>query len=232
MPLNASDLSRLVTGRSEDHLIDSALFSARLHREVEGPLAELQRRARAAGFDLAVASGFRGFERQRLIWNEKASGRRPVLDDAERPIAIGELEPWSRVQAILRWSALPGASRHHWGTDLDIFDRAALTDDYPAPRLTAGECAAGGVFADFHRWLDEELARDSNPGFFRPYAQDRGGVACEAWHISYRPISESYQRELTPELLADCVRESDLALADTVLLHLNEIYRRFISIPA
>lgn len=199
---------------------------------MEGPLAELQRRARTAGFDLAVASGFRSFERQRLIWNEKASGRRPVLDDAERPIPVGKLAPWPWVQAILRWSALPGASRHHWGTDLDVFDRAALTDDYPAPRLTAAECTADGVFADFHRWLDEELARDTALGFFRPYAVDRGGVACEAWHISYRPLADTYQRALSPELLADCVRESDLAFADAVLLHLDEIYRRFVAVPA
>ncbi len=31
-----------------------------------------------------------------------------------------------RVAAILVWSALPGASRHHWGTDCDVIDAAAL----------------------------------------------------------------------------------------------------------
>ena len=38
----------------------------------------------------------------------------------------------SECDAILLWSALPGASRHHWGTDFDVFDRAAVPPDYRA----------------------------------------------------------------------------------------------------
>ena len=31
---------------------------------------------------------------------------------------------------ILEWSALPGASRHHWGSEFDVFDLAALPEGY------------------------------------------------------------------------------------------------------
>ena len=34
--------------------------------------------ARIVGYELAIASAHRNFERQRLIWNAKASGLRPV----------------------------------------------------------------------------------------------------------------------------------------------------------
>ena len=39
---------------------------------------------------------------------------------------MAQLSPAERIEAILRWSALPGASRHHWGTDLDLIDAHAI----------------------------------------------------------------------------------------------------------
>ncbi|MCZ8486094.1 D-alanyl-D-alanine carboxypeptidase family protein [Vibrio lentus] len=32
-----------------------------------------------------------------------------------------------KLSAILRWSALPGASRHHWGCDFDVFAHQSFT---------------------------------------------------------------------------------------------------------
>ena len=51
------------------------------------------------------------------------------------------------VRAILHWSALPGASRHHWGTEIDVIDRAALTDGRKA-QLVPAEYGADGVFGE------------------------------------------------------------------------------------
>ena len=73
-------------------------------------------------FNLQPASSFRDFERQQLIWNGKFSGERKVHDDAGNPLDLALLDDWQKAQAILRWSALPGGSRHHWGTEIDIFD--------------------------------------------------------------------------------------------------------------
>jgi len=39
-----------------------------------------------------------------------------------------------KIASILRWSALPGTSRHHWGTDLDIIDAKALTAEMKVQR--------------------------------------------------------------------------------------------------
>ena len=97
-----------------------------LHREVVEPWQELVAAARLNGFDLSIASGFRSFERQLVLWNDKLSGVRPVVDELGQPIAINRLSPFEVMQKVMRWSAIPGASRHHWGTDIDIFDQAAM----------------------------------------------------------------------------------------------------------
>lgn len=127
-----------------------------VHRSLLDPLAELTARAAARGFELALASGFRSIERQCHIWNAKANGQRSVLDDAGVPLDIADLEPEALMFAILRWSALPGTSRHHWGTDVDVYDRAALPAG-ESLQLTLAECR--GPFAAFHQWLDGELAQ-------------------------------------------------------------------------
>jgi len=90
------------------------------------PFAALRRAARHAGLELVAVSGFRDFDRQLEIWNAKYAGTRPVLDAAGALLDMAVLEPAQRIDAILRWSALPGASRHHWGTDFDLIDAGAV----------------------------------------------------------------------------------------------------------
>ncbi len=189
-------------------------------------LAQLQAAAASAGFELAVASGFRSVERQRQIWNGKAEGSRPVFDSDGNALVREAHSDWAWVQAILRWSALPGASRHHWGTEVDIYDRSALSDDYQL-QLTVAETETSGIFGPFYQWLKQQLQTESF-GFFRPYAVDRGGVAPEPWHLSYRPLAQSWEMELTPQILYALVAEQDLLLKDVVLAHLDEIFQRFV----
>src|SRR5690606_23241791 len=106
----------LLTGR-DDRQIDRDSLGQPVHRELIPAWNELVAEARRAGFDLAIASGFRDYRRQLAIWNDKADGRRPLLDEHGEPLDAGALAPWPLARAILRWSALPGASRHHWGSD-------------------------------------------------------------------------------------------------------------------
>ncbi|MGQ9425785.1 M15 family metallopeptidase [Gilvimarinus sp. F26214L] len=216
------------SGQCEHHLVEDADLGCRLHPEVVEPLRLLREQARDEGFELAVASSFRDFSRQCRIWNDKVAGLRPVLDDEGRPIDLHQLDDWGKLQAILRWSALPGASRHHWGTDLDIFDRAGLTAAHPRLELTIAECETGGPFHAFHCWLDQRLGLEPDTGFYRPYAEDRGGVGREPWHISYAPVASRFERSLTPAALRQVISGSSIALRSAVLDHLDEIYARFI----
>lgn len=219
-----------LVGQSETHLCsaeDAELLGARLHRDAIGPFRELRAAAAKEGFDLAIDSGFRSFERQLSIWNRKATGRLAALDAQARPLDIARLSQSELVLAILRWSALPGASRHHWGTDLDVYDRAARPDGYEI-QLVPAEVEAGGMFAPLHEWLDRRIADGSAFGFFRPYDVDRGGVAPERWHLSYAPVASTCLRRLTLDLLRETVERADLALKDAVIEDLPEIYRRFV----
>lgn len=223
--------SEALTGRSEQHLCaaaDAAALGAAVHRDVVEPLHALRREAAAEGFELRVLSGFRSFERQRSIWNRKAAGQLAVLDSDAVPLDVGVLGETELTFAILRWSALPGASRHHWGTDIDVYDQSATPDGYEI-QLVPGEVEARGMFAPLHEWLDARIARGAAHGFFRPYDRDRGGVAPERWHLSHAPTAAACERGLTPAVLREVVERSDLRLKEAVLRHLDEIYERFVT---
>jgi len=173
-----------LTGRSRSHVFQSDEPRFAIHADVVEPFARLREAAAKEGFDIAVFSGFRDFESQAEIWNQKFCGERALFDADGGVLDYHALSEAERLQCILNWSALPGASRHHWGTDIDVYDRAALPEG--TGEAAAGEAQPGGVFHPLHQWLDQNMARF---GFFRPYREYRGGMFPEAWHLSYAPIA-------------------------------------------
>lgn len=221
-----------MTGREETHLVELAC-GQRLQEPVAVAFTRLQADARAAGFDLAIASGFRSYSRQLAIWNGKANGQRAVHDDAGRGVKLAALSASEQLQAILRYSAIPGTSRHHWGTDLDVFDVAAMPQDYQL-ELSPREVAPGGLFDPLHCWLDQRMAAGESHGFFRPYSQDRGGVAPERWHLSYAPLAVDCQGKLTAQLLCTCWDDPDagepVALLETIRADLPAIMARYVAV--
>ncbi|MEH6543432.1 MAG: M15 family metallopeptidase [Porticoccaceae bacterium] len=216
-----------LTGRNREHL---AAWSdhCELHRELIAPLQALCERGREAGLDISVASGFRSFERQLNIWNTKARGERAVLDSAGQPLEMQRLDDTQKVFAILRWSALPGTSRHHWGSDFDIWDAAAVPADY-CLQLHTDEYCKGGPFSALNVWLQEEV--DAHPDiFFRPYTVDGDGTAPEPWHLSYAPLARRFEALCDSAALKHLIADSDIELKAAVLAHWDTIYTRFIAI--
>lgn len=197
-----------------------------LHAEVLPHWENLTKQARAAGFCLQIASAWRGFDRQQIIWNGKATGQRLVLDEHGEPMGIAQLSDDALLFAILRWSAIPGCSRHHWGTDLDVFDASAVTQDYSV-QLTTAECIDCGPFAPLHTWLDETL-QEKGAVFYRPYAEDNGGVAPELWHLSCRPIAARYETLLDEGRLIDWIMTQDIALKERIRFHWHDIFHRYV----
>lgn len=197
-----------------------------LHADVVAPYRELAARAADAGIDLRLASGYRSFDQQLAIWNSKVSGERPVYNDRGGRVDLSTLIDIDQVRAILRYSALPGASRHHWGTDVDVWDAATVPAGYQL-QLTAGEYAEGGVFTRLNRWLADELA-STRSVFYRPYGEDRGGVAPEPWHLSFRPLAAECERCMSLDLLRKTLLATDFALKAVVLEHLEALYVRFV----
>ena len=214
------------TGKSDSHVAHT-LLEVPVHRELVVPIRQLKRDAAAQGFDLRIASGFRDFERQLAIWNRKASGQAAILDDGGNRLEAEALSEPEKVFAILRWSALPGASRHHWGTDIDVYDAGAIDETYKV-QLTVAETCGSGPFAMFHCWLDGYLSA-SPKGFFRPYALDNGGVAPEPWHLSYWPLAEQYAALVSKDRLFYIVKSSEINLKTAILENFDVIYDRFVT---
>ncbi|MEM0953370.1 MAG: M15 family metallopeptidase [Pseudomonadota bacterium] len=191
----------------------------------------LQQEAENAGFDLQIASAHRSFDRQRAIFNGKAAGERSVHDDDGAPVPIADLSTAAALQAILRFSALPGTSRHHWGTDLDVYDAAAMPAGYRV-QLTPEEVADSGLFGPFHCWLDQRIASGSAQGFYRPYDVYRGGVSPERWHLSYAPEADVCQGLLSDSVVRRVLSQPGVlqpeAMAQAVLEQLPQLLTRYV----
>lgn len=129
--------------------------------------------AQAEEVNLTIVSAARNFDYQKGIWERKWFGK-TLLNGSTDATTIDSLE--RRALAIMQYSAMPGASRHHWGTDIDL---NALNNDY----FTQGR---GKEEFD---WLVDNAI---NFGFCRPYTEKsagRTGYEEEKWHWSYLPLS-------------------------------------------
>ncbi|CAH6804052.1 D,D-carboxypeptidase family protein [Vibrio chagasii] len=215
-----------LTGQSDSHLAPSLIGTKTflVHSDAIDDLNRLIEAAQLAGFKMEIASGFRDYERQSLIWNRKFSGEAPILDSDSQPLDASTLTEHQKLSAILRWSALPGASRHHWGCDFDVFARNHLPEDTQL-QLEPWEYLTGHQQA-FYQWLS---ANASQFGFFFPYSRDLGGVAIEPWHISHRSVSELCLSQLSPTLLGKQLRSKPILGYEIIMEQLDEIYARFVA---
>jgi LAS superfamily LD-carboxypeptidase LdcB len=214
-----------LTGQARTHIAAVADPPCLLHAHVVAPFLNLRRAAQAAGFDLQAMSSFRDFARQLAIWNGKFSGERPMLDASGLKLDAASLTPRERIDAILLWSALPGASRHHWGTDLDLVDRCLSETGYQI-KLTREEFATGGPLAPLNLWLEANAPRF---GFFRPFQGVRSGVQPEPWHFSFAPIAEKARQRLSPQVLRTAIAGAPLLGKEVVLAHLDELHARYVA---
>jgi len=213
-----------LTGRARTHVVELNEPRCILHYEAAASFLAMRDAAAGAGIDLAPRSSFRDFDTQVTIWNRKWAGEKPLYDRSGQLLERSRIADGDAVDAILCWSAVPGGSRHHWGTDVDVVDTAAIPAGY-AVELMPQEYAADGIFARLSAWLDANMAHF---GFFRPYRTDRGGVSPEPWHISYAPVALPALESLSLSTLRQVLDASAIAGKPHVLARLPEIYTRFL----
>ena len=217
MEINNFDL---LTGRTEAHL--ESFGDHLIQAEVKHQFLAMSKQAKLdQGIELKLVSAFRSFEKQQIIWNDKVAGKRKILDDNGSELDPGKLTEKELLYAILRFSALPGASRHHWGTDLDVFD--AQIKSKKDVQLTVQESLED--FSSLNNWLDQNM---DDFGFYRPYAQDQGGVSQEPWHLSYYPHSKTLFNQYSFEVFKENIQRSQIGLKGLVLSELDEIFRKFV----
>jgi LAS superfamily LD-carboxypeptidase LdcB len=220
-----------LTGRVRTHVLDLPASAAAevgagciLHPDAAAAFLGLRAAAAQSDIDLVAVSSFRSFQQQLAIWNDKFHGRRPLLDHDGRALDVAVMTGEQIVRAILLWSALPGASRHHWGTEVDLMDRAALAHGQRA-QLIPQEYSPQGVFSRLGAWLPRHC---QDFGFFLPYDRDRGGVRPEPWHLSFAPVADAALPALTVAVLAAALAEVELAGWAVVHQQLADIHARYV----
>ncbi len=220
----SNPLANQVYGKTAEHIL---FFSETLgiNKAMLKSYRALETLAKKSNIEIKVASGFRSFDRQIQIWNNKVAGKTTIKDKENNIIDTRKFSELELVHAILLYTALPGASRHHWGCDIDIYAPNLIKDNYQL-KLEPWEYYSQGPFAKLSQWLK---LHGSKFGFYFPYDKYRGGVAEEPWHLSYAPLAEVYQSAFNIDELAQCIEQSDMLAKKTVLDNLHKFTQMYIN---
>ncbi|MES0490167.1 MAG: M15 family metallopeptidase [Leptospirales bacterium] len=164
-----------------------------LQKQTLDAFLKMANAAKKEHVSLYVLSATRNFNQQKSIWEAKYLGKRRVG---------GELLPEaypdgrSRALVILKYSSMPGTSRHHWGTDLDI----SYLHENVGPMLSNSAWEQGEGLKAYY-WMRKNAYKY---GFCQPYQgtpRERSngsyehGYLEEKWHWSYYPLA----RKLTEQ---------------------------------
>ncbi|PKG81952.1 D-alanyl-D-alanine carboxypeptidase [Colwellia sp. 75C3] len=196
-----------------------------IHKEMKATFDVMVAAAKGDGIELEIASGFRSFDRQLMLWNNKFSGKTSIKDSDGEVVSLGDLSPLELTHSILLYSALPGASRHHWGCDIDVYAPNLLAEDYQL-QLEPWEYSEQGPLAKLSAWLGQYAHQF---GFYFPYARFQGGVAKEPWHLSYLPLAQQYQQAFDVELLTQALKNSAILGKDVIIENIDDIANRYIN---
>jgi len=196
-----------------------------IHKEMKVAWLNLAAAAKADAIELKIASGFRSFDRQLMLWNNKYSGKTAIKNLAGETISTESLSPLTLMHSILLYSALPGASRHHWGCDIDVYAPNLLAKDYSL-QLEPWEYSEQGPLAKLTVWLSQHAHQF---GFYFPYASYQGGVAAEPWHLSYAPLAQQFQQNFDIALLAKTLEHSSILGKAVIIENLEDIATRYIN---
>lgn len=213
-----------LTGRTDSHIVKFPPPAFAAEKQTGHAFLEMKRKAEIEGFQLFPISAFRDFNSQLNIWNQKYRGERPLYDKQGNQRDHKTLSTEEKVFAILDWSALPGGSRHHWGTEIDLIDEASIPEGYQI-KLLPSEFGKGGIFERLNTWLSDNM---QSFGFFRPYHKNLGGVNPEPWHLSYKVISKEALQCLTLTMIQETIEQSDILGKKTILEQLPQIYDQYI----
>lgn len=146
-----------------------------LHSEALKAFIKMQQEALKSGIKIQIVSGNRNFNRQKYIFNKKYNRYKNQ--------GLSELQILNK---IIEYSTIPGTSRHHWGTDIDIIQKV---ENLPKTLLNSKNYSNNGSFCELKEWMDKNSEKF---GFFLAYTENpnRKGFKYEPWHYSYAPISK------------------------------------------
>lgn len=186
------NLPLFLTGREKPDLYSNNLMQRKAYPDFQA----MYKAALKDGIKIQVVSGYRHFNDQLRIWNKKYSKYKNQK--------LTEREIFKNIST---YSAIPGTSRHHWGTEIDIIDANAKKP--LSGMLIPNNYLEGGVYENLYKWMIE-FGEDF--GFYLVYTnnQYRNGFKFEPWHYSYKPLSNNYLRAYSKLDLEKYVRDDKI----------------------
>ncbi|MEM9141416.1 MAG: M15 family metallopeptidase [Bacteroidota bacterium] len=166
-----------------------------LREKAHDAFVKMKKAAYSDGVDIKIVSSYRDFYRQRSIWERKYS--RYTEEDGMAPL--------DAIDRIIEYSTIPGTSRHHWGTDIDIVDGYRKVE---GDLLDPVKFEEGGPYWDLYQWMKKNAA---DYGFYLVYTDDPGrrGFKYEPWHYSYAPISRPMLKEFRSKNIQKLLLEDE-----------------------
>jgi len=169
--------------------------------------------AKKESVNLFILSSTRNFDEQKQIWEDKWTGKTFVNNKNLALIKDTVL----RAKEIMKYSSMPSASRHHWGTDVDL-------DNFTNSYFDHGE----GL--KVYNWLVKNAHKY---GFCNPYNSKgnghRTGYEEERWHWSYYPIANVCMERYFDEINYEDIKgflgagtEKEIGVIKNYLLSINE----------
>jgi LAS superfamily LD-carboxypeptidase LdcB len=162
-------------GKDESDIVGDS-YTTKMHRDAAKAFQKMKIEAAKVHIDIELVSAYRSFQRQKEIYEAKY-----------KKYTKQGLSPMDAIKKIIEYSTIPGTSRHHWGTDIDIIDGNAKPRPKSVlqPELFHGD----GPFCKIKDWLTENA---NFFDFYEVYTNDanRKGFKYEPWHFSYAPVSK------------------------------------------
>ncbi|MEM7185246.1 MAG: M15 family metallopeptidase [Bacteroidota bacterium] len=163
----------MLIGKGNPNIVGNT-YTSKMERATKEAYTRMKQAAAEAGFTIEVVSAYRSFQRQKEIFEGKY-----------HRFTNQGLSPADAIDKIIEYSTIPGTSRHHWGTDIDLIDGGAKR---PESVLQAKHFHGNGPFCKFKEWMNEHA---TSFGFYEVYTDhpERKGFEYEPWHFSYAPVS-------------------------------------------
>jgi len=182
----------LLTGRKEPVLSENKILDISAYHA----FVRMQQAALKDNIHIKILSGYRHFNDQLRIWNNKYS--------KYKKLKLSEEEIFIRIST---YSAIPGTSRHHWGTEIDIVDANAIQpkNSYLVPQ----HFSKNGIYSQLYQWMNNY---GQEFGFYLVYTDNvhRKGFRFEPWHYSYKPLAKRYLRYFSRLDTVECVKDEKI----------------------
>ncbi|WP_416444220.1 M15 family metallopeptidase [Leeuwenhoekiella sp. A16] len=196
-------------GKGNPDLIEKEGY--RLRPEAAKAFDKMKAAAAKENIDIQVVSSYRDYNHQNRIWERKY-----------RAYTNKGLSPEDAIAKIIEYSTIPGTSRHHWGTDLDIIDANGKTS---GDVLVPSKFHGNGPFCKLKEWLDKHA---NEFDFYLVYTDLplRQGFNYEPWHFSYKPLSQNYLEQYKKLDIKEVLQEQQLLGSKAFTPEFITLYRQ------